>query len=242
MRRSERTSVVARCPVACACVLGAEVSRFAPRSAYARPMSGDDEGDWIEVRRITDRIGAEMIRDFLEEHGVRVAIRGNPQATRMTWSQTSDLIRIVVAPGDVEKAHEALAAVTAGDAHPFRGGAPPDDEDERPERFVKPRSPLGAAFLAVIVPIGGGHFYARHSAFGTILACGIIGAVVGAVLTGRIELVRTWGLLVLVDAIGAVLAVRRFNEKRVPSDGVQRGWAIAAVLLAFATSAFEMEP
>lgn len=204
-------------------------------------MSGDDEGDWVEVRRVTDRIGAEMIRDFLHEHDVRVAIRGNPQATRMTWSQTSDILRIVVAPGDVEKAHEVLEAMTADEAHPFRGAAPIEDEAERADRFEKPRSALGAAFLAIIVPIGAGHFYARHGAAGSIFACGVVGAVIGIVFAGRVELARTVALLVLADVVGSIWAVRRFNEKRVPSEGVQRRWAIAAVLIAFATAMFGRE-
>src|SRR4051812_12774819 len=130
---------------------------------------GEDTGeDWIEVRRVTDAIAAEMVRDFLLEHDVRVGIRGNPQATTMTWSQTSQVIRIVVAPSDVQKAEEALAAMTSsGSTHPFRGSSTIEDaesESETADRFVKPRTPLAAAFLALIVPIGAGHFYARHGA------------------------------------------------------------------------------
>ena len=204
-------------------------------------MSGDDEGDWIEVRRVTDAIGADMIRDFLHEHDVRVAIRGNPQATRMTWSQTSDVIRIVVAPGDLEKAQEALAAMTADGAHPFRGASPIEDDDDKAQRFEKPRSVLGAAFLAVVVPIGGGHFYARHGAAGTILAAGVIGAVLGMMFGGRPELARAWAFLVLADMAGSIWAVRRFNAKRVPSESVQRSWAIGAVVLAFAASLLTAE-
>ncbi len=204
-------------------------------------MSGDDEGDWVEVRRVTDAIGADMIRDFLDEHGVRVAIRGNPQATRMTWSQTSDVLRIVVAPSDLEKAREALAAMTTDTVHPFRGPAPVDDPDERADRFEKPRSALGAAFLGVIVPIGGGHFYARHGAAGTILAAGVVGAVLGMFFAGRPELGTAWGLIVVADVVGSIWAVRRFNAKRVPPEGVQRGWAIAAVVVAFAAAMLTAE-
>jgi hypothetical protein len=199
-----------------------------PQSAAER----DDEDDWVEVRRFDDAIGATMIRDFLLDHDVRVAIRGNPQATRMTWSQTSDNIRIVVPPADLEKAREALAAMSAGDAHPFRG-ASPVMEDEHEEKFEKPRSGLGAAMLAFFVPIGAGHFYARHGAAGTIFAIGMIGAVLGSIAFGHPELFRAWMLLIVVDAVGAFLAVRRFNQKRVPPDAVQRQWAMAAVVAAY---------
>ena len=192
-----------------------------------------DEDDWVEVRRFDDAIGATMIRDFLLDHDVRVAIRGNPQATRMTWSQTSDNLRIVVPPADLEKAREALAAMSAGDTHPFRGAAP-IAEDEQEEKFEKPRSALGAAMLACFVPIGAGHFYARHGAAGTIFAIGMIGAVLGSVAFGHHELFRAWMILIVLDAVGAFLAVRRFNDKRVPSDAVQRQWAMGAVVAAYA--------
>ena len=78
-------------------------------------LSDEESEDWVEVRRFDDAIGVTMIRDFLLDHDVRAAIRGNPQATRMTWSQTTDNLRIVVAPADLEKAREALAAMSAGD-------------------------------------------------------------------------------------------------------------------------------
>lgn len=195
----------------------------------------DDADDWVEVRRFADPIGAEMIRDFLADHDVRVAIRGNPQATRMTWSQTSDVIRIVVARPDLEKAKEALEAMTAGEQHPFRGPTPPreEEEEERVEAFVKPRSALAAAALALIVPIGAGHFYARHGAAGTILCAGMVGAILATFLSGEPAFFGAWGLLVLVDILGALFAVRRFNRKRVPSEGTQRRWAVGAVVLAF---------
>jgi Putative prokaryotic signal transducing protein len=200
-------------------------------------MPGDDaNADWIELERFTDPIHAEMIRDFLSEHDVRVAIRGNPHATRMTWSQTSEVLRVVVAPSDVEKAREALEAMTAEGTHPFRGASPIDDDAEKAEQFVKPRSMIGAAVLAVIVPIGGGHFYARHGAAGTILCAGMVSAVLGMLFGGPAVLTRTWALLVAIDMVGALWAVRRFNEKRVPSESVQRRWALGAVALAFATT------
>jgi hypothetical protein len=205
-------------------------------SGYNPWMAGDDEDDdWVEVRRFEDPIGATMIRDFLHDHDVRVAIRGNPQATRMTWSQTTDIIRIVVAPADLEKARDALAAMSAGDTHPFRGAAPPGDEAPE-EKFVKPRSGVGAAMLALIVPIGAGHFYARHGAAGTIFSIGMVGAVAAAILLGHVELFRAWAFLVVLDAIGAFWAVRRFNEKRIPPESVQRQWAMGAVVIAFAAA------
>lgn len=196
--------------------------------------SADDEEDWVEVRRFADRIGAEVIRDFLADHDVRVAILGNPQATRMTWSETSDVIRIVVARGDLEKANEALFAMTASEQHPFRGPMPPeDDEEEKAVDFVKPRSAIAAAALSLIVPIGAGHFYARHGAAGTILLAGMLGSVLATFATGNAAFFTACGILVVVDLVGSFFAVRRYNQNRVPSEGVQRQWAVGAVGVAF---------
>lgn len=197
----------------------------------------EDDDDWVEVRRFDDAIGATMIRDFLVDHDVRCAIRGNPQATRMTWSQTSDVLRIVVPPADLDRAKEALAAMSAGDTHPFRGAAPrPEDADE--ERFEKPRSGVGAAMLAVFVPIGAGHFYARHGAAGTVLCVGMVGAIIASIVLGHSELFLAWSILVGFDVIGAFFAVRRHNQKRIPSEAVQRNWAFGAVVVAFAIAWF----
>lgn len=123
----------------------------------------EEEDDGIEVRRFSDPIAAAMIRDFLEDHEVRVAIRGNPQATRMTWSQTSDVLRIVVAGADRERAEEALLAMTSCDQHPFRGPAPPpeDEADAGPlERRGMPRG-LGAVPLAIALAFLGAWLTAR---------------------------------------------------------------------------------
>ena len=179
-----------------------------------------------------------MIRDFLLDHDVRVAIRGNPQATRFAWSATTDNLRIVVPPSDLEKAKEALAAMSAGDAHPFRGPVQAPDEEAVEEKFEKPRSAVGAAMLAVFVPIGAGHFYARHGAAGQILCIGMIGSILASVLLGHAELFSAWGILILIDIVGSFFAVRRFNTKRVPSEGVQRQWAFGAVVLAFGIAWF----
>lgn len=195
-----------------------------------------DEGDWVEVRRATTPVEADMVRNFLRDHGVPSAINGDSGGTRLVWQQTMMDIRIVVAPSDLDNAREVLAAMTADTAeHPFRG-APPVARDEE-EPYVAKRSMLGAPMLAALVPIGAGHFYARHGAAGTILCAGVAGSFLGIML-GHSELAVTWGILVVVDIVGSVLAVKRFNAQQVPAEGVQRGWAIGAVVIAFAIGGF----
>lgn len=195
-----------------------------------------DEGDWVEVRRATTPVEADMVRNFLRDHGVPSAINGDSGGTRLVWQQTMMDIRIVVAPSDLENAREVLTAMTAHTTeHPFRG-APPVARDEE-EPYVATRSMMAAPMLAALVPIGAGHFYARHGAAGTILCAGVAGAFLGIML-GHLELALTWGILVVVDIAGSVLAVKRFNAQRVPTESVQRGWAIGAVVIAFAIGGF----
>ena len=202
----------------------------------AVPSPEVDEGDWVEVRRATTPVEADMVRNFLRDHGVPSAVNGDAGGTRLVWQQTMMDIRIVVAPKDLENAREVLTAMTADTAeHPFRGAPPMAREDEEP--YQQTRSMIAAPMLAVLVPIGAGHFYARHGAAGTILCAGVAGSVLGIWL-GHLELAVTWGMLVAVDVVGSVLAVRRFNAQRVPPESVQRSWAIAALVVAFAVGGF----
>jgi len=197
----------------------------------------EDEGDWVEVRRASTPVEADMVRDFLRDHGVRSAVNGDSGGTRLPWQHTIMDIRIVVSPRDLEEAREVLEAMVSNtNEHPFRG-APPiardDKDDDAP--LEKSRSAMAAMMLAWLVPIGSGHFYARHGAAGTLLCAGIIGAFVG-VLLGHPETAVAAGILVLLDVLGAYWAVKRHNEGRIPPEGVQRRWAIGAVLMAYAAA------
>jgi hypothetical protein len=204
--------------------------------SFDEKLEKKDEGDWVEVRRATTPVEADMVRNFLRDHGVPSAINGDSGGTRLVWQQTMMDIRIVVAPSDLENARDVLAAMTADTAeHPFRGAPPVVREDEEP--YVATRSMMAAPMLAVLVPIGAGHFYARHGAAGTILCAGIAGSFLG-ILLGHLELAVTWGILVAVDVVGSVVAVKRFNAQRVPPESVQRGWAIGALVVAFVVGGF----
>lgn len=199
----------------------------------------EDEGNWIEIRRASSQIEADMVRDFLKEHGVPSAFNGDSGVTRQPWQPALQDIRIVVAPRNVESAREVLEAMVADTKeHPFRGAPPALKDDDEP-KFEKPRSAIAAALFAVLIPVGGaGHFYARHGAAGTIFCCGILGGYVGVIVGGHPELALAIGILGIADVVGSVFAVRRFNAKRVPSEGVQRKWAIAVLVVAYAVAFF----
>jgi hypothetical protein len=140
-------------------------------------------------------------------------------------------IRITVPKASAEEAEEALRALDAGtaDNHPFRGGGSGPESYEKP---VEQKKWAFAPMLGFLVPIGAGHFYARHGHAGTILAAGIVASVLGAWL-GLSQLLLASIALVVIDIVTSPLAVRRFNAGRVSPEGSQRAWALTAVVLSF---------
>lgn len=194
----------------------------------------DDEG-WVEIRRFDDPLQAEMVKDFLRDHGLRVSTRGNAGTTAVLnrFATVVD-IRLDVPASQVDAAREALAAMDVGEAteQPFRGLQPAGRDDED---YVPPRRASTAMMLGFVMPIGAGHFYARHGAAGGIFLAGIIGAGLGVVL-GLPQLGLAWGILALIDIVGARWAVRRANAGRVPPESAQRLGALAAVAFAFAAA------
>lgn len=203
----------------------------------AEAFEAPDE-NWVEIRRASTPVEAQMVRDFLAEHGVKSAINGDSGGTRLPWQHTMMDIRIVISPRDVESAREVLTAMVATDAdHPFRGPAPMERLERDDEPYVAKRSAVAAAMLGFMIPIGAGHFYARHGAAGTILCAGMVGSFLG-VLLGRLGLAIAWAILVVIDVVGSRWAVKRFNEQRVPPESEQRKWAMAAVVVAFVAAWF----
>jgi hypothetical protein len=183
--------------------------------------------DWVEIMRVHDRFEADITVRFLEDHGVPVCTGGGGSTALPMISLTD--VRILVPREHAERAEQVLAAMRQGraEAHPFRNAPPPPYEPPRATR----KGPF-AVMLAIMVPVGGGHFYARHGAAGAILASGIVGGLLAAML-GAHGLTFASALLVLLDAALSPLAVRRDNDGRTPSEAIQRGYALAAVAAAY---------
>lgn len=187
----------------------------------------EEEIDWVEIVRVHDRFEADVTAGFLRDHGVPVQTAGGG-STALPMMGLTDL-RILVPRGDLERAGQVLEAMKRGaaDAHPFR--------DVPPEPYEPPVATRKAAFavmLALLVPIGGGHFYARHGAAGAIFAAGVFGGVLGARF-GIPALIYASALLVVIDAVTSPFAVRRTNRGAPSSEAAQRGWAFAAVAFAY---------
>ena len=197
----------------------------------------DGQETWVVLRHFDDAMEAEITLNFLRDHDVRVEVRGNSvnSATLNRFITVID-IRLVVPAEDLEHAQEVLTAMTSeATEHPFRGARPPElAADEGADRALVQRRHRSAAFiLAILVPVAGGHFYARHTGAAIVLALGIVGSFLAAVMLGAPQLLIASAILVALDAVLSVLAVRRFNEGRVPTEAAQRAWAFAAVVIAW---------
>ena len=195
------------------------------------------QGPWVVLRHFNDAMEAEITLNFLRDHDVRVEVRGNSvnSATLNRFTTIID-IRLVVPAEDLDHAQEVLTAMTS-DAieHPFRGAPPPElAPEEGADRALVERRFRSAAFiLAILVPVAGGHFYARHTGAAIVLALGIVGSFLGALMLGTPQLLIASAILVAFDATFSMRAVRRFNEGRIPDEATQRAWAFGAVVVAW---------
>jgi hypothetical protein len=194
----------------------------------------DDGEEWIEIRRYVDATAAEMTRDFLLEHDVAARLRGNTGATSVLNRFTTVIdTRLDVKRGQIDLAREALHALEIGDSveDPFRGRRPIAPDEETP--YVAPKKASAAMMLGFILPIGAGHFYARHGAAGGILFAGILASILGTIVAARPELAIAWTVIVVADIVLSPAAVRRFNEGKVPAEGTQRAVALGVLAVAF---------
>jgi hypothetical protein len=202
---------------------------------YRSVMATDQDGEleWVEIRRLHDPIAADIAARFLRDHHVPVRVHGG--STRALPAIGLTDIRLLVPEDDAARAVQVLEAMDLGSRseHPFRGGRAPgsESEDEPYEAPVARRNGAFAFVLAFLVPVGAGHFYARHGAAGIILAAGIVGAFLASIL-GYAPLARAPLILIALDAVLSPFAVRRFNSGHVPGAGVQTLVALAAVACA----------
>jgi hypothetical protein len=129
------------------------------------------EDTWLEVRRFQVPVEAEMAQAFLEDHGVRVLLRGPSSTTHglMRFAGNAE-VRLLVPAADLEDAREALAALAPETLElPFRGPAPRDlatnsDVRERSEPSAargvngpRPRSVLAVMVASSVLPIAVAH-------------------------------------------------------------------------------------
>jgi len=170
------------------------------------------------VRHYDDGLAARIALDFLRDHGVPVAVRGNSGATAILNRFDTVLdVRLVVRARHVTRALEALTALESPGApieardellpasgHPYR-----DASERQPEPRTRYRR---AAFaLAFMLPIGSGHFYAGENVAGGVFAAAIAGSFAAGLATRDDRLLVLAMFVVACDALTSVGAVARAN-------------------------------
>lgn len=201
------------------------------------PSDAREDEKWIEVRRFNDPVEADMARDFLKMHDVRVSVRGNSGATGVLNRFDTVLdIRLVVPESEIDRAREALAAMQSPPrettSSAYRGLGPEVREVPEEDRLVHKKSPFASVGFGLVFPIGAAHSYAEHAAAGQAFGFAIVGSALLAMLGGVAWLWTTALLLVLTDALASPFAVSRFNLKKIPAPSRQRTWVGVAIVIA----------
>ncbi len=190
-----------------------------------------DDTEWVVVRVFEDPPLARMTLDFLRHHDIRAETRGDsPEGVRQLY-KTFD-IRIVVPASQASEATEALAAMTsdATDQTPFRGPLPPPElHEEAPAAAIRNKRGLFAVVLAFLVPFGGGHFYAEHTATGVVIALAMLVMLCSSMVLREPMFGTAMIFLIALDAAMSPLAVRRYREDAVLPPPRQR--QLAAVMV-----------
>lgn len=195
------------------------------------------------MRCYDDGLAARIALDFLRDHGVPVALRGNSGATAVLNRFDTVLdVRLVVRARHLRRALEALTALESPgtpiemrdelaplSGHPYR------DTHGR-ETEVAPRYRRAAFALALMLPIGAGHFYAGENVAGSVFASAVAAFSAAALASRDDRFVLAAMFVVACDALTALAAVDRHNagEPAAPRSQALRaaGCAVFAVLSA----------
>jgi hypothetical protein len=192
-----------------------------------KTASGERD-DWVVLRRYDDGMNAQIAVDFLRDHGVPVALRGNSGVTSVLNRFDTVLdVRLIVRERDLPRARETLLALESpgepiespeemgpSSGHPYRDTRPAGAEP-------MPRYRRAAFALALMLPIGAGHFYAGEAAAGAVFAVGIAAASVAAFLAHSAQPAVAAVFMVGLDALTALGAVARHNAGQPASRGGQ---------------------
>jgi hypothetical protein len=204
---------------------------------------------WVVVRHYDDGLAAHIALDFLRDHGVPVAVRGNSGTTAiLNRFDTALDVRLVVRPKHLAAALEALSAlespgnpIEARDEllPPFAGSGADAPTGGHPYRDMIAAEPEArtryrrAAFaLAFMLPIGSGHFYAGENVAGAVLAAAIAGCAATAVAMRDDRLLVAAMVVVVCDALLSPGAVVRANAGAPASPRAQALRAAACAAFA----------
>ncbi|HEY1959219.1 MAG TPA: hypothetical protein VGH28_26575 [Polyangiaceae bacterium] len=201
--------------------------------------------EWVVVRHYDDGLNAQIALDFLRDHGVPVALRGNSGATAVLNRFDTVLdVRLVVRSTDLAQALEALTALESpgtpiesreelapASGHPYR-------DTSEIETEVRRRYRRAAFALAFMLPIGSGHFYAGENVAGSIFAAAVAIFCVAAMVTRGDGFFLGAMFVVVCDALTAVSAVDRHNAGAPASPRAQALRAGACAIFAALAATF----
>ena len=184
----------------------------------------DDPGELVLLKICRDDVQAMGVRAVLEAEGIEVLVLGeHHRAVEGPLLGAMIELRVMVRRADLADAREILEEEAFAEHLPsepsnepiddpsilrFRERLADPDADLPLDRSTpKPRIPAVAVMLALFIPIGAGHLYARRPLFGAAVFAGVV---LNFVLWLRGWFVSPAVLgLIAFDAIGSFLAVRR---------------------------------
>lgn len=187
-----------------------------------------DDPRFVTIREVMDPLEAEMLKDLLEQEGIPTRIQGTTQSA--LYGGALSLTREI--PLQVAEEHAERAGAILDALHDFEPlepqaleerapVAPQDEKGAGPYRsagLTKPEPPprkiLVAIAAALIIPMvilgfGAGHFYARAHLRGFVLLFSGWTAVVLLFRGGHAWPFFAIPILILLDAIGAVVVIRQ---------------------------------
>lgn len=159
------------------------------------------------------------VRSLLESEGIEVFVQGeNHRALEGGLLAAVIELRVMVRFKDLEDARELLEELDYAEHLPADPIEPdPDDKSlqQFQQRELKPldptRDPRKAALWALLIPFGGGHFYAGRR--GYALALALVQCLNVAFWMAGWGVTQMALMLVVFDAVFSGLAIRRDRER-----------------------------
>ena len=201
---------------------------------------------FVTVATMSDAIQAQMACDLLAEEGIAATAVGKEHGAMLGVYGAFLQIPLQVPADRAAEARELLTQSGLLGPTPD-GGDKPKSAGRGHLRSVptlgakqavttagSPRQKRVAIFVAVALSFGAGHFYAREHVSGALLGIAELALIVLAV-AGDAAVMGGVPLLMLVDLIGSLYAVRRYNDGRPRSTDRQlviTGGLVALVVVA----------
>ena len=178
----------------------------------------DADDSFVLLTTARDNVDAMGIRSVLEAEGIEVFVQGEHHRAMEGAFGIFVELRVMVRRSDLDEARELLEEAKFAEHLPAEEIAAADVTDKSVHRFnerspdvertdTRRPKPIVAVLLAILLPIGAGHFYVGKRR---------IGMIIGALLIiDWILYLQGWFVapaviaLVSLDALGALIAARR---------------------------------